>query len=268
MNPADVDALVAAVLEGARYRHMDQALVRSLAEKELTKGRSFKEAVKAVRNKLHQVGGAFQEQTPPYARWLTELEDLSDDPADPQVRAFCLKAMQAHSSTRERLSILDRFYQETLTSLGKINSVLDLACGLNPLALSWMSLATGATYHAVDIYQDLADFLDHFFAHVHLNGQAGLCDLTTAVPPQPVQLALLLKTIPCLEQVDDQAGGRLLNSIPAEHILVTFPVHSLSGHSKGMRANYEMHFNDLIAGQSWHVQRFEFSSELAFLLSR
>lgn len=231
MNLADVEALAEAVLEGARYRYMDPALMRSLAEKELSKGRSFKEAVKAVRNKLHQVGGAFQEQTPPYARWVMELKELADDPTDPQVRAFCLGAMQAHSSTRERSPILERFYQETLTPLGKINSVLDLACGLNPLALNWMPLATGATYHAVDIYQDLADFLNHFFAHMHINGQAGLCDLTAAVPPQPVQLALLLKTIPCLEQVDSLAGARLLGSIPAEHILVSFPMHSLSGHS-------------------------------------
>ena len=38
---------------------------------------------------------------------------------------------------------------------GQPKVILDLACGLNPLAAAWMPLAPGATYHAVDVYQDM-----------------------------------------------------------------------------------------------------------------
>jgi 16S rRNA (guanine(1405)-N(7))-methyltransferase len=78
----------------------------------------------------------------------------------------------------------------------------------------------------------------------------------------------LLKTIPCLEQIDKAIGPRLLDQVPAEHLLVSFPAQSLGGRSKGMVQNYEAHFREMLAGKPWRAQRFEFSTELAFLLSR
>jgi 16S rRNA (guanine(1405)-N(7))-methyltransferase len=83
-----------------------------------------------------------------------------------------------------------------------------------------------------------------------------------------VQLALLLKTIPCLEQLDKTVGARLLEGIQAEHILVSFPAQSLGGRGKGMLENYEAHFLQLVAGKNWAFRKYEFSTELAFLLSR
>lgn len=264
----NLDELISAVQEGARYRQIAPPLVQRIAVQEQSKGRSFKETVKAVRNKLHQVGGAFQEQPIPYPRLLAELLTLPGDPVDPTVRDFCRRAMALHASTHERLPILERFYTETLASLPPIHSLLDLACGLNPLALPWMPLAPGAQIQACDIYLDQVDFLNQFFKHLHVTGSAFPCDLAAGAPTQPVQLALLLKTIPCLEQIDKSTGERLLATIQAEHILVSFPAHSLGGRSKGMVENYEARFRQLITGERWQVQRFEFPSELAFLISK
>ena len=81
-------------------------------------------------------------------------------------------------------------------------------------------------------------------------------------------MALILKTIPCLEQLDKTAGLRLLETIQAEHILVSFPVHSLGGRSKGMVENYEARFHALVQGKRWAIQRFEFATELAFLVTK
>ncbi len=147
-------------------------------------------------------------------------------------------------------------------------SVLDLACGLNPLNLPWMPLAADVSYSACDIYTDMVDFLNRFFAHFQVQGSSFTCDLTQTIPQQPVQMALLLKTIPCLEQVDKQAGLRLLEGLQAENILVTFPAHSLGGRSKGMVQNYADHFTQLIAGQPWQITRFDYPGELAFLIRK
>ncbi len=96
-----------------------------------------------------------------------------------------------------------------------------------------------------------------------------VCDILQGVPPQqPVQVALLLKTIPCLEQVEKEIGLRLLAGIQAAHILVSFPAHSLGGRSKGMVHNYEAHFREMVSGQMWKIQRFEFPGELAFLIEK
>lgn len=262
------ERVVQAVRAAAKYTSIDEGLVRALTDAELAKGRREKEAVKAVRNKLHQIGSAYQETPIDYTQLKIELDGLPHDLNSPKLRAFCLKAMNLHTSTRERLGFLEAFYRETLDGLGPIHSLLDLACGLNPLALPWLPLAEDARIEACDIYADMADFLAAFFSHAGLNGRAFTCDLIHQTPNQPVQLALLLKTIPCLEQVDKKIGRRLLNGIQAEHILVSFPVHSLGGRGKGMRQNYDQHFQELISDLSWEVIRFDFPGELVYRLTR
>lgn len=264
----DLDRCVQAVRQSTKYGAIDEGLVQSLVKIELSKGLREKEAIKAVRSKLHQIGSAYQEKPIGYAQLIRQLDALPRDLANPEVRAFCQNTMNLHTSTRERLGFLEAFYRETLAGLGPIHSLLDLACGLNPLALPWVPLTKDARIEACDIYTDMVDFLNHFFAHAGLDGHAFPCDLTRQIPDRPVHLALLLKTIPCLEQVDKTIGKMLLKGIQAEHMLVSFPVHSLGGRGKGMRLNYDQHFQELILGLSWKVARFDFPGELVYRLSR
>ncbi len=270
-DPTAVQSLVEAVRNAPKYAAMDAGLVQALVEQELGKGRSVKETIKAVRNKLHQVGSAYQEIPIGYTHLLQRLTTLSHDLYSPEIKTFCLEAMREHTSTRERLGFLEEFYSQSLAGLGPIHSLIDLACGLNPLALPWLPLAPNAQLFACDIYTDMTGFLNAFYAHTGVNGHAFTCDLIhnlPDIPAKPVQLALLLKTIPCLEQVDKSIGRRLLSSIRAEHMLVSFPVHSLGGRGKGMRANYDHHFQELVSGLPWQVARFDFPGELVYRLSR
>ncbi len=269
MTPEDtLDQLVVLVQVGAKYREISEELTRQLGAQELSKGRSLKEAVKATRNKLHQVGGAYQEQAIDYSRWKKELATIAPGENGQELKTFCAGMMALHASTRERLPILERFFTTTLGRLGPIHSVLDLACGFNPLALPWIPLAEDAVYYGCDIYSDMVEFLNTFLTHLGRQGKVSCCNLAGEVPTQQVQVALLLKTLPCLEQIDKTISTRLLDKIQAEHLLISFPAHSLGGRSKGMVKNYSSNFADLIANQPWKVQRFEFSSELVYLLSR
>ena len=261
-----LDDLVQAVQAGPRYREIDPGLVRRIGAQEMAKGRSFKEAVKETRNKLHQVGGAYQETTPDYARLALELDGLETGPV--ALQAFCRRAMAAHASTRERLPYLEQFYAPLRERLGPLHSLMDLACGLNPLTLPWLPLEAGGEVWACDIYADMAIFLNRFFARAGYQGAAGVCDLTAGVPQRPVQLALLLKTLPCLEQLDKAIGPRLLEQIQAEHVLVSFPALSLGGRGKGMVQNYTAHFEQLISGRGWRVQQWSIPTEIVFLVTK
>ena len=81
-----------------------------------------------------------------------------------------------------------------------------------------------------------------------------------------VDLALLLKTLPVLAQVDKTAVPRLLDSLQAHYLLISFPAKSLGGRNKGMVENYEAQFYQWATGRNWQIKRFEFASELAFLI--
>jgi 16S rRNA (guanine(1405)-N(7))-methyltransferase len=263
---SDIDALVTAVCKSTKYRHICEDAVRGIGERELAKGRRLKDAVKATKRKLHQVGGAYLEGGLDYAAWLNDLRAASENSGD--FRRTCAQIMGHHASAQERLDILDEFYATVLADLPPARSVLDLACGLNPLAIPWMGLPDGATYYAYDIYEDMVAFLRAFMALTPVRGQAAACDVLGSCPTPRVDLALMLKSIPCLEQIDKSAGAQLLDTIDAQYLLVSFPVHSLGGRSKGMPANYEAHFRELIAGKGWAIRRFAFATELAFLISK
>jgi 16S rRNA (guanine(1405)-N(7))-methyltransferase len=263
----ELELLVQAVHKSPKYRSICLDVVRNVGARELAARHNLRDAVKATKSKLHQVGAAYWDGAT-YLCWLDRLRSASSAGDSRELRRICLEAMAHHSSTRERLPILEQFYTRTLAGLPPPQVVLDLACGLNPLAIPWMPFPRGVQYYACDMYTDLARFLSVFLGMAGVQGRAEACDVLQAPPTRRADLALILKTLPCLEQLDKPAAARLLDVIQADHLLVSFPVRSLGGRDKRMLQNYEAHFQELLQGKPWSVQRFEFSTELAFLVHK
>jgi 16S rRNA (guanine(1405)-N(7))-methyltransferase len=274
-NPDEtLERLVAAVREGAKYREIAPGLVRAVGARELAKGRGLREAVKATRNKLHQAVGAYLDGEPRYDRWLPDLAAAYNTGNLAEIRRASMAVMRHHASTRERLPILDEFYGAIFRRLPPIRRVLDVACGLNPLALPWMSLAANAEYLACDVDAAMVSFLNEAFALAPISAGyppqrvATVRDIVADPPTEPADLALVLKAIPCLEQLDKAAGSRLLDALNAPYLLVSFPARSLGGRQRGMVNHYSAHFAELVAGRDWTVEELTFGSEVAFLVTK
>jgi 16S rRNA (guanine(1405)-N(7))-methyltransferase len=131
-----------------------------------------------------------------------------------------------------------------------------------------MPLQAGAEYRAYDVYEDLIAFLGEAMRLSGVVAHASCQDVTRLGPTGPVDVALILKAVPCLDQLDRSGASRLLDVVDARHFLISFPVRSLGGREKGMVATYEARMERLLAGRTWHVRRLEFATELAFLVSR
>ena len=125
--------------------------------------------------------------------------------------------------------------------------MLDLACGLNPLARSLMP-ADITHYLACDLYLDMLDFVAEASSLLDHPVETFPWDLVAGPPPRNADVVLLLKTIPCLDQLDPTAGRRLLSglALTSTHLLVSYPVQSLGGVEKGMRDNYSASFRSLV----------------------
>lgn len=264
----NLEKLIETVLNSPRYKEIDPQLLRSIGQDEVIKRSSLKEAIKATKSKLHQVGGAYLDAHMDYQLWLEELTRSVEAGDQESFRSVCRDVMAHHASTRERLPFIERFYKEIFENLPPIQSVLDVASGLNPLALPWMELPQDAFYVAIDIYADLSHFLNGFFHLVSINGYAKSSNVLKSIPEQPFDLAFILKTIPCLEQVDKSAGKMLLDTLQANSLVISFPAHSLGGHVKGMPENYSRHFKELVAGRNWDIRQLEFPTELVYILRR
>lgn len=274
-SASPVTEVTQAVLASAKYAALAPALVTELAAQELAKGARVKDAIKQVKNRLHQSVAAYWDGHTDFAAWRATLTAAPDALAQ---RTALLAMLRTHHSTRERLPFLESFYTTLLAGLGPIHRVLDLGCGLNPLALPWMGLPADTAYYACDVDRTQIDFLAWWLAYSGQPGRAfvwnlldgaPLCDDTSAganVPPCDV--ALLLKIVPCLAQLDKQIGARLLDEVTARVLIVSFPAQSLSGRRKGMTAHYTVEMEALLVGHGWTVERIEFPSELVFRLTR
>lgn len=280
----DLAAVVDAVRASAKYRTVCDDYVIALARRELATRGNVKEATKATKNQLHQVAGAYLAARPPYEKWLAELraavaatgamDDAAAHPAGATparlaaCRPLCATYLTHHASTRERLPQMEAFYSAIFAALPPVRSVIDIACGLNPLALPWLPLAPDAAYYAYDIYTDMMAFLGESLRLFGIAGAATASDVATVCPTESADLALVLKFLPVLDQLDRGAALRLLEGLRVPRIVVSFPTRSLGGRAKGMSENYRARFQQIVADRPWAVRELPAPGELVFLIAK
>ena len=260
--------LAVEILKKPKYKHINTDFIARIAKQELSKRNTCKEALKASTSKLHQVGSSYMSNQMKYAVWQTRLKELPHDLRSTSVKDFCRQVMNAHSSSKERMPILETFFQKTLENISPIHSILDLGCGLNTLALSWMPVVDDIEYCGIDIFQDMVDFLNAFLKHMHIKGKMQCKDVLAERKSESVQLVLALKMLPILDQIEKGNTVKWLEKIPSNNLLVSYPICSLGGKSKGMRQNYSNQFDKITKGKGWNISRFDFPTELAFLIQR
>ena len=268
-----VDTIVQRVGLSRRYRGVDVTVISRVARGVLAQSSSSADAEKRTKRRLHQMFGAYT-GVPEYARHLLSIQHAwRGDLQDRAFRDACRVALTSHASTRERLPLLDRFYDTLWSYTGVPNHVLDLACGLQPLAFPWMHLPLSARYDASDIDQPLLNLVSGFLDVLGVAHQVGVTDLVTTVPAtQPIaDVALLLKTVPPLDQQDAGAAARLLRGVPARVVVLSFPTRSLGGHARGMSQSYRARAERLLAECAdvvANVQTQEFAGELVYIIKR
>ena len=268
MENQPLQTLTNAVLTSGKYQTICPDLVSFIGLQQLDRQKNVKAAIKATKNKLHQLGGAYWRHPPRYTDWLERLRAIAPLADPTQFARHCQEIARAHASSQERLPILEQFYHQIFEQLPPVRSLLDVACGLNPLLFPQHLLTAETRYYACDIYQDLTDFLSQFLAISGRGGEATCCNILQTLPVETVDLALVLKVLPCLEQLEKHSGIALLERIQAPAMVVSFPMQSLGGKEKGMGANYADWFASRVAAKNWTVEPFYFPSELVFLVRK
>lgn len=262
-----LEALVAEVSKGSKYALIDPHLVLQIAAEEAERQPKLALAVKSTRTRLHQLVGAYYDKPSTYAQLQDLLKGLPDTSIN-SLKAFARQAMPLHASTAERLPILEDFYNRSLQKLDPVNSVLDLGCGLNPLAIPFLPLNEGFTYQATDVLIPLLDFLNAYFSKIEVKGSASLLDLSTQIPDQEVDLVIMLKLIPLLDQINKSIAPKLLQNLKARALLVSYPLKSLGGRGKGMLATYQTRFEQLSSDLVAKIDEYRFPNELVYLIRK
>lgn len=264
----NVEDVILQAASSPAYSDIHPDVIRRVCEAEGRKGLKSRELVKAIRNRLHQIGGAYLPGDVDPAAFAAGLASMPRELSSPEIQAFCRSKMENHASTRERLPYIDHFFADVMAGLPPITSVIDLACGLTPLAIPWMPLAPNAEYTALDMYGRLAQSLQIFFDHTGIKGNAEAADIVSVPFDKQYDLALILKTLPCLEQQGKGLAAALVDRVSAKTLVISYPLRTLGGSRKGLGATYEADFNRLAESRDWQIARFEFPNELVFRVTR
>ena len=249
------------LLQSKNYRDVCPDTVRRVWAACSQRYKKPRDAEKAACEALHGITGAFM--TPQEARQLAyDMHAWHCNPTDPGLE----RMLSRHASTRERLPVAetDALYARLFEITGRPQSVLDLACGINPLYLG----ARGVDATGVDISGSAVEAVNRFGEVYHRPVRAICADLLCpgAIPMGHFDMALLFKLLPLLERQRTGAAMDVMNAVDADRLVVSFPTRTLGGRNVGMAAQY----SDWMAG---HIPpgravagRFGTGNELFFIL--
>jgi 16S rRNA (guanine(1405)-N(7))-methyltransferase len=159
------------------------------------------------------------------------------------------------------------FYTQIFAVTGKPRSILDIACGLNPLAFPWMGLETPLDFYAYDIHEARIAFLNHYFRLQGLPPLAKLQDVAYDLPTEQADVALFLKEMPRFERNYKGRGRPLLDSLNVNWLVISFPTVSTHG-GRNLTNRYRDFMFQLIEGHNWPATELLFEGELVFCVEK
>lgn len=231
IDETTVQALIAKVLDTKKYRYsgLNPDTIEDLIYKEAPHHTTAKQILKAVRRKLHNIVAPYLGE-PNYAALKKDLQQIEDASLhSPDLISFCQHVLSQHASTAERIPVMSEFYSRLFSTVGQPQSILDLACGLHPLAFPWMGLPTTVNYHAYDIIQPRIDFINQFFTKLGMKPLAENRDILVNPPTQHADLGLFFKEAHRFEKRQPGCNQAFWDSLKVSCLAVSLPARNLSG---------------------------------------
>ena len=255
-----------AVIEGlassSRYRHLTAGLLARTAEWAVARHAKPGPALKAAKRKLHQVFGAYAVKLDSLGNHLDALE------AGDETQVVCRRVLRLHHSTAERLSFMETFHATIWNHCGTPRHILDLAAGLNAFSLPFSGLDPAVSYTAIEIDRRMVDAVGRFLAVTQRPGRCLWHDVLDEIPSGNADVALILKTLPCLERQKPGAAVDLVHRLKdVPDIVVSYPVRSLGGARKNMPQTYRAQAQALAVTCGRDITFLDLSQEIVAVLS-
>ena len=260
--------LAVQILHSRKYRDLNipRATVEDLLALEAEKQSSTRLLVKAVRQKLHNIVAPYLGD-PDYGMAQRCLEKAFNSGEEAAVRLACSRLMGMHASTQERLPVLQAFYDNIFAAIGQPQVILDLACGLNPLAFLWMKLPSSVQYWAYDLHQPRVELLNCYFSLQGLQPLARHQDILVEPPVVAADVAFFFKEAHRFEQRQRGCNRAFWQAVKAQVLVVTLPAVSLTG-KHNLAEQHRSLIYTTIGDLPWHVTELCVGTELIFCIDK
>lgn len=268
LNEIDTEAVINQILDTKKYRHsgLNKATIRDLIIQEAAGHHSTKKLIKTIKRKLHNIVAPYLGE-PDYNALTLELEKMEHPPLDSaNIKDFCTLVLAEHASTRERLPYMGAFFEQLFEHTGIPETLLDLACGLHPLAFPWMGLPLSVEYHAYDIIQPRIDFINRFFRKIGLTPLGENRDILVNPPKIKADIGLIFKEAHRMEKRQPGCNQSLWASLDVQTLAVSLPTQNLSGTHSLLAQHRALVLENL--PEERHLEELLFENEIVFLIRK
>ncbi len=240
--------------------------MEDLLAQEADKQSSTRALVKAVRQKLHNIAAPYLGD-PDYGCCGALPGKSLCQGREEEVRLACSRLLGMHASTSERLPVLQEFYDAVFAAIGQPATILDLACGLNPLAFPWMNLPTTVQYWAYDLHHPRVEMLNRYFDLQGLQPLARHQDILVEPPQVEADVAFFFKEAHRFEQRQRGCNRAFWQAINARVLVVTLPAVNLTGKHQLADKHRNLVYTT-IGDLPWHVSELCVGTELIFCIDK
>ncbi len=170
------------------------------------------------------------------------------------------KLLESHISSNERMP----YYHILIEEIKKLNpkSILDLGCGLNPMAIA----TPGIRYYASDINESDLRALSDFFRKKKIKGKVYYQDLRSSRDFPAADLTLILKVFDLIDKKGHKNAEEILSALPSQSIIVSFSTKKISG--RPMSSPRRFWFENLIKRLNFKFKTFKIPNEIFYVIKR
>ncbi len=231
------EEIIGKIKTSKKYKNLSEEVIRQKTEQYIKSNPEYerykeKKILKDIKAILYRVYGSFQAKSR-NKRWAY-LEELKKNPENLEIVD---KILQTNKSTKERIEIYPELYEKIFLKTHNPKSILDLGCGLNPVALAYLPVKN-ISYKAYDIDEEDIDFLNKFFSIYKdkIEGEARTLDISkieNAKELPKADLCLMFKLLDVLEEKGHKYSEELIKIIAEKcrFIIASFSTRTVGGNS-------------------------------------
>ncbi len=169
------------------------------------------------------------------------------------------EVLNEHKSTKERMDFYPKIKEITF-SLNP-QSILDLGCGLNPIALA----RQGIKYYALDIDDSALALVSLYFKKHKIPGNVSNQDIRNNMDFPKADVCLIFKVFDILKLSHKKVSG-MLSKIDSKKIIASFSTVTLSG--KPMKNKRRFWFEKILSSSGLRYSAFSSKNELFYLIDK
>ncbi len=216
------EVVIKSILESKKYRSLSADVVKRVVDSLEGRYKKCGDLERRSKEILHQIWGAYYSTRPDFNKLYEKLvEDRSEQ--------SLLNILKIHSSTSERIDSYAEIFDEVFKRVGRIDSILDIGCGFDPLFFLIYKMHDFRNYTSIDIDIDEIEFLNRVFELYGEKRMSAVVGDVFKLENNSADLIFMFKLLPVIEQQSRGSSKKILDSLDFKYCVVTFPTRSIGG---------------------------------------